>query len=66
MQRRLRMEPSRPRSQHFDQPPAEARTAAGRCNHQRAVQAEPRRFVGNTRDRARCEHDALALDIMNE
>jgi hypothetical protein len=60
------MQPHRPRSHDFDQSPAEARTAAGRCDHQGAVQAEPRRFIGNPRDRARCEYDALALDVMNE
>jgi hypothetical protein len=60
------MQSRRPRSQDFDQPPAQARTAAGRCDHQGAVQAKPRRFIGKARDRARSEHDALALDIMNE
>jgi hypothetical protein len=66
VQRGLRMQPRRSAAQNFDQPAAEAGAAAGRGDHQRAVQAEPRRFVREARDCARREHDALALDIMNE
>jgi len=60
------MQPRRPRAQNFDQPAAEAGTAAGRGDHQRAVQAEPRGFVGDARDCARREHDALRRQVMNE
>src|SRR5262249_54320664 len=50
----------------LDQSGAEARAAAGRCDHQRTIKAEPRRFVADARDRARTEHDALGLKLVNE
>jgi hypothetical protein len=60
------MEPRRAGAQNFDEAAAEPRAAAWRCDHQRPAQAEMRRFVGGTHQRARREHDALALDIVNE
>ena len=58
--------PRRARAQNFDQPAAEARAAAGSGDHQRAVEAQPRGFVRDARDRARREHHALARQVMNE
>ena len=63
---RLRMQPGRTRAQNIDQPRAEPRTAPGRGDHQGTAHAEARRFVGNARDRAGREHDALGLDFVNE
>jgi hypothetical protein len=60
------MQPGRTRAQNVDQPGAETRTAPGRGDHQSAAHAETRRFVGDARDRARCEHDALGLNLVNE
>ena len=60
------MQPCRARAQNFDQPPAEARAAAGRGDHQRAVEAQPRGFVRDAQDRARREHHALRRQVMNE
>ena len=60
------LQPGRPRAQNLDELPAEARAAAGRRDHERAVQVESRRFVGHALDRARGEHDALGVDVVNE
>ena len=62
----LRMQPRRARAQDCKQPLAEARPAPGRCDHQRTAQIEPRRFVADALDRARAEHDALGLDLVNK
>jgi hypothetical protein len=62
----LGMESRCPRAQNFDEPSAEAGATARRCDHQHALQWEPRRFIANARDRARREYDALTRDIVNE
>jgi hypothetical protein len=53
-------------AEDLDQSGAEARAAAGRCDHQRTIHADARRFVADARDRARREHDALGLKLVNE
>jgi hypothetical protein len=66
VERGLRMQPRRAAAQNFDQPAAEAGAAAGRGDHQRAVETEPRGFVRDAHDRARREHHALRRQVMNE
>jgi hypothetical protein len=66
MHHRLRMEARGAASENLDKPVAQARTAPGRCDDQRAVEPEPRRFVRNSRERAGREYDALGREIMNE
>jgi hypothetical protein len=54
------------RAQRLDDARAEARSAAGRRNHQRAMNAEPRSLVGHPRDRAGREHEPLRRRVMDE
>ena len=63
---RLCMQSRRARPQNLDQPRPQPRTAPGRGDHQRTVHAEARRLVGDARDSARREHDALGLKFVNE
>ena len=54
------------RPQRLDDARAEARSATGRRNHQRAMNVEPRGLVGDPRDGAGREDEPLRRRVMDE
>src|SRR3982075_2539925 len=46
--------------------PPQPRPPSGGGDSQRTLHAEAARFVGNTHGSARCEHDALGSNLVNE
>ena len=66
MHHRLRMQDRRARTEKLADFLAEPRAAARRCDDQRAVDFQPRRLIGNARQRTGSKDNALRRNVVSE
>ena len=66
MHHRLRMQTGRARTEKVADFMAKPRAAARRRDNQRAVDFQPRRLIGNARQRAGGKNDALRRNVVSE